>query len=155
MTTLPTTIPRQLRLYLAYGLGDAGPGLATTVLGFYLFPFLRKGAMPMVINGWDALTDPVIGWLSGRTRSTWGARLSWIGGSAIPLGLCFSAIWWVPPGQRLAYYSVMGLLMMTAYTAMNLSTPPWPANCPAVPVCAPISMRPVSPAPSWLVSWGW
>ncbi|SAY39405.1 putative GPH family sugar transporter [Candidatus Synechococcus spongiarum] len=123
---------RQLRLYLAYGLGDAGTGLAATVLGFYLFPFFTEvaglsagfaGAMLMVIKVWDALSDPLIGWLSDRTRTAWGARLPWIAGAAVPLGFCFAATWWVPPGapgQRLAYYSVMAVLLMTAYTAMNL-----------------------------------
>ena len=123
---------RQLRLYLAYGLGDAGTGLAATVLGFYLFPFFTEvaglsagfaGAMLMVLKVWDALSDPVIGWLSDRTRTAWGARLPWIAGAAVPLGFCFAATWWVPPGapgQRLAYYSVMAVLLMTAYTAMNL-----------------------------------
>ena len=77
----------------------------------------------MVIKVWDALSDPLIGWLSDRTRTAWGARLPWIAGAAIPLGLCFAATWWVPPGapgQRLAYHSVMAVLLMTAYTAMNL-----------------------------------
>ncbi|WP_034416525.1 MFS transporter [Candidatus Synechococcus spongiarum] len=123
---------RQLRLYLAYGLGDAGTGLAATVLGFYLFPFFTEvaglsaglaGAMLMVIKLWDALSDPLIGWLSDRTHTAWGARLPWIAGAAVPLGICFAAMWWVPhgtPGQRLGYYSVTALLLMTAYTAMNL-----------------------------------
>lgn len=125
-------VRRQLRLYLAYGLGDAGTGLAATVLGFYLFPFFTEvaglsaglaGAMLMIIKLWDALSDPLIGWLSDRTHTAWGARLPWIAGAAIPLGLCFAAMWWVPygtPGQRLGYYSVMAVLLMTAYTAMNL-----------------------------------
>ena len=127
-----SVVRRQLRLYLAYGLGDAGTGLAATVLGFYLFPFFTEvaglsaglaGTMLMVIKVWDALSDPLIGWLSDRTRTTWGARLPWIAGAAIPLGFCFAAIWWVPPGDpshRLAYYSAMAVLLMTAYTAMNL-----------------------------------
>jgi len=125
-------VRRQLRLYLAYGLGDAGTGLAATVLGFYLFPFFTEvaglsaglaGTMLMVIKLWDGLSDPLIGWLSDRTHTAWGARLPWIAGAAIPLGLCFAAMWWVPyetPGQRLGYYSVTAVLMMTAYTAMNL-----------------------------------
>ena len=121
-----------LQLYLAYGLGDAGTGLAATVLGFYLFPFFTEiaglpaafaGTVLMVIKVWDALTDPCIGWLSDRTRTRWGSRLPWIAGAAVPLGLCFAAIWWVPSGHedhRFAYYSIVAVLLMTAYTAINL-----------------------------------
>ena len=122
-------VGRRLRLYVAYGLGDAGTGLAATVLGFYLLRFFTEvaglsavfaGTILMVIKVWDALSDPLIGWLSDRTRTAWGARLPWIAGAAVPLGCCFAAIWWVPPGQRLAYYSVTAVLLMTAYTAVNL-----------------------------------
>jgi len=123
---------KQLVFYLAYGLGDAGTGLAATLLGFYLFPFFTEvaglsagwaGVLLMVIKVWDGLSDPVIGWLSDRTRTPWGSRLPWIAGAAIPLGFFFAATWWVPPGnahQRLAYYSVMAVLLMTTYTAVNL-----------------------------------
>ena len=65
------------RLMLAYGLGDAGTGLAATQLGFYLFPFFICAAgLPAFIAGslltvskvWDALNDPLIGWLSDHPQ---------------------------------------------------------------------------------------
>ena len=54
---------------LAYGLGDAGTGLAATQLGFYLFPFFIcaaglpafiAGALLTVIKVWDAVNDPSV-----------------------------------------------------------------------------------------------
>ena len=117
---------------LAYGLGDAGTGLAATQLGFYLFPFFTcaaglpafiAGALLTVIKVWDAVNDPLIGWLSDHTTSRWGPRLPWMLTAALPLGISLAAMWWVPPGgvgQRTLYYVVMAVLLMTAYTSVNL-----------------------------------
>ena len=43
--------------------------------------------------------------------------------AALPLGISLAAMWWVPPGdtvQRTTYYAVMAVLLMTAYTSVNL-----------------------------------
>ena len=117
---------------LSYGLGDAGTGLAATLLGFYLFAFFTcsaalpafiAGSLLMVIKVWDAINDPLIGWLSDHTKSRWGPRLPWMLAAAVPLGLSLAALWWVPPGgvvQRTTYYIVMAIVLMTAYTSVNL-----------------------------------
>ncbi len=120
------------RLMVSYGLGDAGTGLAATQLGFYLFPFFTgvaglpafiAGSLLMVIKVWDAINDPLIGWLSDHTKTRWGPRLPWMFGAATPLGISLAAIWWVPPGditQKTFYYIGITLLLMTAYTGVNL-----------------------------------
>ena len=129
-TTLPGGSRR--RLMVAYGLGDAGTGLAATQLGFYLFPFFTcaaglpafiAGSLLTVIKVWDAINDPLIGWMSDHTRSRWGPRIPWMLGAALPLGISLAAMWWVPEGndlQRTLYYIVMAILLMTAYTSVNL-----------------------------------
>ena len=117
---------------VAYGFGDAGTGLAATLLGFYLFPFFTcaaglpafiAGSLLTVIKVWDALNDPLIGWMSDHTQSRWGPRLPWMLGASLPLGISLAAMWWVPEGtilQRTIYYVVMAILLMTAYTGVNL-----------------------------------
>ena len=117
---------------LSYGLGDAGTGLAATQLGFYLFPFFTgpaglpaviAGSLLMVIKVWDAFNDPLIGWLSDHTNTRWGPRLPWMICGAPALGITLAAMWWVPRGDtadRTTYYILMAVLLMTAYTSVNL-----------------------------------
>ncbi len=117
---------------IAYGLGDAGTGLAASQLGFYLFAFFTSaaglpafiaGSLLMVIKIWDAINDPLIGWLSDHTKSKWGPRLPWMIGGSVPLGISLAAIWLVPSGdtsEKVLYYIAITLLLMTAYTSVNL-----------------------------------
>ncbi len=117
---------------ISYGLGDAGTGLAATQLGFYLFPFfigyaglpaLVASSILMLIKIWDAINDPFIGWLSDKTNTRWGPRIPWMLLASVPLGFSLAAIWWVPSGtlaQKTAYYVIISILLMTAYTSVNL-----------------------------------
>tara|TARA_Y100001968_G_scaffold126621_1_gene115585 strand:- start:6835 stop:8175 length:1341 start_codon:yes stop_codon:yes gene_type:complete len=113
-------------------MGDAGTGLAAIQLGTYLFLFFTcaagipafiAGSLLMVSKLWDALNDPLIGWMSDHTNSRWGPRLPWMIGGSVPLGLFLAAMWWVPPGgieAKTMYYIFAAILLMTAYTAVNL-----------------------------------
>ena len=117
---------------ISYALGDAGTGLAAIQLGTYLFLFFTcaagipafiAGSLLMVSKLWDALNDPLIGWLSDHTKSRWGPRLPWMIGGAVPLGIFLAAMWWVPPGgieAKTTYYIFAAIFLMTAYTAVNL-----------------------------------
>ena len=117
---------------LSYGLGDAGTGLAATLLGFHLFRFLTcsaglpaliAGSILMTIKLWDAINDPLIGRLSDKTRTKWGPRIPWMIISSVPLAFSIAAIWWIPPGniiQKTIYYGLISIILMTGYTGVNL-----------------------------------
>ena len=76
----------------SYGLGDAGTGLVATQFGFFLFKFFISAGLPVIIAGsllmlikiWDAVNDPLIGWLSDRTKSRWGPRIPWMVAASSP-----------------------------------------------------------------------
>jgi GPH family glycoside/pentoside/hexuronide:cation symporter len=42
---------------------------------------------------WDAVTDPIMGFISDRTRTRWGRRRPWLLLSALPLWALFYLIW--------------------------------------------------------------
>ena len=120
------------RVFWAYGLGDAGTGMAASLIGFYLFIFYTSAAgLPNWMAGlvlmlgrlWDAVNDPVVGWLSDRTRGRWGSRLPWILGCALPLGVAMGLMWWLPPGSdwvKFAFFLAISVLANSLYTGVNL-----------------------------------
>ena len=70
---------------------------------------------------WDAVTDPLIGYLSDKTRHRWGRRRPWMVGSAIPVAIC-GLLLWSPPGfvsqdVMALWVGVMLFAYMTAMTA--------------------------------------
>jgi GPH family glycoside/pentoside/hexuronide:cation symporter len=123
---------QQLRMLVAYGLGDAGTGMAASLIGFYLFIFYTSAAgMPawmaglvlMVARLWDAINDPLVGWMSDKTRTAWGPRLPWILWSAVPLGVAMALMWWLPPGSlwvKFAIFVGISVVANSLYTCVNL-----------------------------------
>jgi GPH family glycoside/pentoside/hexuronide:cation symporter len=117
---------------LAFGAGDLAPAIATLIPSFFQFFFLTTvagldpiwaGSVRAILSLWDAVNDPVVGWLSDRTRSRLGRRRPWLLYGAVPFGLLYFAQWVVPPfgdGGKFAYYLLVGLLFNMAFTAVNV-----------------------------------
>lgn len=123
----------RLRLLWSYGLGDVGTGMGAALIGFYLLRFYVAAGLPPWLAGlafgvgrlWDAINDPIVGWLSDKTSShRWGPRLPWILWSAVPLGIAMAAMWWLPPWDSAAVKFVIFLLISVVanslYTCVNL-----------------------------------
>lgn len=90
---------------VAYGLGDVSNGLAVSSVGFWLLIYLTDvaglsaflaGVAIMIGRAWDAVTDPVMGWVTDHTRSRWGKRLPYLLFGAIPYALAYFSLWVVP-----------------------------------------------------------
>jgi GPH family glycoside/pentoside/hexuronide:cation symporter len=120
-----------LKTKLAYGVGELGGEIPGNILVFYLLFFLTNiaglnptlaGSVLLVGKLWDAINDPMIGWLSDRTHSPLGRRYPWMLGGAIPLGVCFILQWFVPPTTNqwllFGYYSGIAFLFYIAFTAI-------------------------------------
>jgi len=90
---------------LAYSFGAVATALAyqtfaTYIIFFYvdvvkLPPYLAAAAM-LIYGIWNAINDPLIGYLSDHTRTRWGRRLPYLAFGAIPLGIVYFFLW-VPP----------------------------------------------------------
>lgn len=121
---------------LAYGAGELGPAMAGSTMIFFQMIFLTNvaglnpalaGSVLMVGKIWDAINDPLIGWLSDRTRSRWGRRLPWMVVAIGPFAVFFFLQWCIPgfidaqsQWGLFTYYTVVALLYNTAYTALAL-----------------------------------
>lgn len=117
---------------MAFGAGDLGPAIATIILAFFQLFFLTTvaglrpaaaGSILLIVRIWDAVNDPLVGWLSDRTRSRFGRRRPWILFGAVPFGLIFFLQWIVPPLDATGlyfYYLAMSLLLSIAFTVVNV-----------------------------------
>ncbi len=73
----------------------------------------------------DGLSDPVVGYLSDRTRAASGRRRPWILASAIPIALAFWAVWNPPTSLHAGALTIwVGLAIVLYYTAYTLAAVP-------------------------------
>ena len=113
----------------AYGTGGAGYGVLYNAHYFVLIYYSQVLGLDPGLAGlavgiglvFDAITDPLIGYLSDSTRSRWGRRHPWLYASVLPLGASFFLLWHPPDfveGDTLlfAWLVVCNVSMRTALT---------------------------------------
>jgi len=109
---------------IAYGLGNFGLQAAFKVFaGYYMF-FYVDGlglaiALAAIINVvyalWDAVNDPLVGYLSDNTRTRWGRRKPWQL-IALPFYVIFLILVYAVPdafqgGDRLFWYALVVIFL--------------------------------------------
>lgn len=118
---------------LAFGFGMATPiAFVNSVaqltnliynIGLGVSPILL-GVAQMVPRLWDAVSDPLAGYISDNTRTPWGRRRPYIIVGGVAVAVFFILIWTVPRGltemQTFAYYLGMSLLFYTAITVFSV-----------------------------------
>ncbi|MCJ7584240.1 MAG: MFS transporter [Anaerolineales bacterium] len=144
MSTSTQAPPKENRLSfwtkLVYGTGDwSGSSYGTLRQIFYaifltdvvgLEPRLASVAALLGIL-WDAVNDPLVGMLTDRVRTRWGRRRPFLLIFAIPFGLSFMLLWWVPPWHnQIALAATVSLAFMLSDTFETLCGVPFSALLP-------------------------
>ena len=90
-------------------------------LGLGMDPFL-VGLIAAIPRAFDALSDPLVGYISDNTRTIWGRRRPYILIGAILSGLVFALMWQLPDGRTESFYfwvflgaSILFFLTYTLY----------------------------------------
>lgn len=121
---------------LVYGLGGLVNNLLAAAIGSMVIvlnlglgmnPALvgLLGALPRLS---DALTDPLMGYISDNTRSRWGRRRPWIFAGALLSGLTFALLWQLPAGRSESFYFWFFLIgSVIFYLAYTMFATPWVA----------------------------
>ncbi len=111
----------------AFSLPRIGFGIMGLLFGTYLMKFSTDvlliapavmGSLIAASRLWDAVSDPLAGFLSDRTNSRYGRRRSWMFYAAIPMGFGLVMIW-SPPGFLGEFGIIvwMGLSLLVYETA--------------------------------------
>jgi oligogalacturonide transporter len=122
-----------LKTKIGYGLGDLYGGGAFIILGTYYLHFLTDvvkiapvlaGLIIMISKIWDAVTDPLMGMISDRTRTRFGRRRPYF---LLGIPLIFISFWllWYPVGfaqewQRFAYMLFSYMFFVTVITMVMI-----------------------------------
>jgi GPH family glycoside/pentoside/hexuronide:cation symporter len=115
---------------LSFGAPGLGAGYMYLMLALYVMKFatdvllIAPAIMGLIFSAsriWDAVSDPVVGYLSDRTRIRYGRRRSWILASTVPIGAAFVMVFAPPAGLSGAGLAVwMGVAIIGFYSAMTV-----------------------------------
>ncbi|MGB4959022.1 MAG: MFS transporter, partial [Saprospiraceae bacterium] len=112
----------------AFGAGHLVLNLLPGALGFFSFFLLTAFGMDPFLAGllgglprlYDALTDPIMGFISDNTKSKWGRRRPYIFVGAILSGLFFILLWQLDPDNsqmfNFWYFLIFSLVFLTGNT---------------------------------------
>jgi len=121
------------RTKLGFGIGDLGGNLFFTIMGFYLLFYFTDiihlspalaGTALMIGKIWDAVTDPITGYVSDHTHTRLGRRRPYmIVGSIISficMALIFTPVQLSSQTKLFVYVTFVYCLLNTAYTLVNI-----------------------------------
>jgi len=129
-----------LKTKLLYASGEVTASAKNTALNQFLLFFYADVVRlsPALVSAaiflaklWDAVTDPVMGYVSDTTRSRWGRRRPYVALSAVPVGVCFFLLFAPPVGTAtttFVYLLVVYALLNTFFTMLATPYIAWGAE---------------------------
>ncbi len=117
-----------------YSAPTLGVGFMFLLVNLYIMPFGTEtlglsaatiGTIIGVSRIWDAISDPLTGFLSDRTHTRLGRRRPWLLASIVPIMASFLMLWTPPPGlSQTALTAWMAVGVLGFYSAMTLFVVP-------------------------------
>ncbi|MCP4755434.1 MAG: MFS transporter [Proteobacteria bacterium] len=124
--------PLKRRHFLGYGIGDLGFALIIHMHSMWALYFftdifgISAAVVGLIFAGtkiWDAINDPILGFISDRTQTRWGKYRPYLIFGGVPLVICQVLFFTVPdlgPNGKIVWAVVVISLHGMAYTATNL-----------------------------------
>lgn len=113
---------------VAFGVGSLANQLFAAALGVFMIVLVMSLGMDPLLVGilgalpriFDAITDPLMGYISDNSRTRWGRRRPYIFVGAIITGVAFMLMWQLYPengeAYNFTYFLVLSLLFYLGYT---------------------------------------
>ncbi len=117
---------------VAFGLGMLANQMFPAALGIFMvvlvqdmgFPTWMWGILFFLPRAYDAVLDPIMGFISDNTRSRWGRRRQYVFVGAIMLGVAFVMMWQLYREDGLAYnfgyFLFWSLVFFTGLTVFSI-----------------------------------
>jgi glycoside/pentoside/hexuronide:cation symporter, GPH family len=117
---------------VAFGLGMLANQMFPAALGIFMvvlvqdmgFPTWMWGILFFLPRAYDAILDPIMGFISDNTRSKWGRRRQYVFIGAIMLGVGFIAMWQLHRADGIpynfAYFLFWSLVFFTGLTVFSI-----------------------------------
>ncbi len=121
---------------VAFGLGMLANQMFPAALGIFMvvlvqdmgFPGWMWGVLFFLPRVFDSVTDPIMGFISDNTRSTWGRRKQYVFIGAIVMGISFVAMWQLYRADGVNYNFVYFLCWsIVFYAGLTLFSIPYVA----------------------------
>jgi GPH family glycoside/pentoside/hexuronide:cation symporter len=121
---------------VAFGLGMLANQMFPAALGIFMvvlvqdmgFPGWMWGVLFFLPRVFDSVTDPIMGFISDNTRSTWGRRKQYVFAGAIVMGIAFVSMWQIYRDDGVNYNFVYFLCWsLVFYLGLTLFSIPYVA----------------------------
>ena len=121
---------------VAFGMGMLANQMFPAVLGIFIvvlvqdlgFPGWMWGVVSLVPRVFDALTDPIMGFISDNTKSRWGRRRQYVFIGAIIMGIAFIIMWQLFRENGLQYnFTYFLLSSLVFYLGLTIFSVPYVA----------------------------
>lgn len=116
--------------------GSAGPGTLSAQLQLYFTKFLGYpattiGVVRSIATVFDAVTDPLMGYISDHTRSRFGRRMPYIAIGSFVYAAGVIGMWFAPRGlSEGQFYLYLGIMQIVLTIGVTMSGVPYCALIP-------------------------